>query len=701
MHPNTISTNLELVNSLPLKDRKYFEFQNFFKKIRRKIDVNCKNFFKKNPKYINEPNSKRNHKVKNVRKAIFNEIISIILFMISYFFYFLSLKRCYDGEDACPSNTSWITFIIVTCSISIVINAVLFALMIYNKISSLNLIHFTIIYILFYVYSHDAICEDHGYYNFVAFFSLLWFSILMVLFIHGIIIFAKSRYKYFLFTILLLIIIFSIIIYYINPINCDDWTLGLNNTRLENDINKYGCQIILPKACTYKILSSTQDFSKITNLDCTIGKRNARKTLLETIRSPYVNKNTKRFGFPKTNNDEVGGLDGKDRWVLLNYTYDNVIDMDYITKDLKYYPEKIVDFTKNENGELIVNLTYNDTLSKERKKLEKNVVPYSNNIMILYFDSVSRPNALRQLKKTMSFIEKFMTYKGSHHEKFPNENHHSFQFFKYHAFKMFTPGNFPRLFYGNKREVNDLVLITKYLKENGFVTNYCGEECRKDNTRTFHNMTKSEMYDHQMLLCDPNVVEMNKPVKKCLYGNIDTYHLYEYGKQFWVKYKDNRKFSALVTNDAHESSLETLKYSDKIIYNYLTYLYNKNLLKDTTIFLVSDHGATLPSIYYLDDFFQIEGRLPMLFIIVNDRKNVSYYDQYYHLHKNQQTFVTAYDFYNTVAHLLYGDKYVDIKNKTDDHDTPKSPLGQSLFNYIDPMSRNPKNYESMDTKYCK
>ena len=72
-------------------------------------------------------------------------------------------------------------------------------------------------------------------------------------------------------------------------------------------------------------------------------------------------------------------------------------------------------------------------------------------IQILYFDSVSRPNALRQLKKTMSFIEKFMAYKGAYHEKFPNENYHSFQFFKYHAFKMFTPGNFPRLFYGNKR----------------------------------------------------------------------------------------------------------------------------------------------------------------------------------------------------------------------------------------------------------
>ena len=209
------------------------------------------------------------------------------------------------------------------------------------------------------------------------------------------------------------------------------------------------------------------------------------------------------------------------------------------------------------------------------------------------------------------------------------------------------------------------------------------------------------MYDHQMLLCDPNIVEMNKPIKKCLYGHINSYHLYEYGKQFWMKYKDNRKFSAMVTNDGHESSLEALKYTDDIIYNYLTSLYDQNLLKDTTILMVSDHGTTLPSVYYLNDFFQIESRLPMLFLFVNDRKNVSYYDQYHYLHENQQTFVTAYDFYNTLGHLLYGDKFAEIKNKTDDHDTPKSPKGQSLFNYIDPMSRTPKDYKNMDTNICK
>ena len=105
-------------------------------------------------------------------------------------------------------------------------------------------------------------------------------------------------------------------------------------------------------------------------------------------------------------------------------------------------------------------------------------------------------------------------------------------------------------------------------------------------------------------------------------------------------------------------------------------------------------------IFSINDFFHIESRIPKLFF--NDRKNVSYYDQYYHLHENQQTFVTAYNFNNALGHLLYGDKYAEIKNKIGDHDKPKSSKGGRLFNYIDQMSRTPKNYEKKDTtNICK
>ena len=46
-----------------------------------------------------------------------------------------------------------------------------------------------------------------------------------------------------------------------------------------------------------------------------------------------------------------------------------------------------------------INLKFNKNLSNKKKEKENYVKPYSNNIMILYIDSVSRANSIRQLKK--------------------------------------------------------------------------------------------------------------------------------------------------------------------------------------------------------------------------------------------------------------------------------------------------------------
>jgi hypothetical protein len=362
--------------------------------------------------------------------------------------------------------------------------------------------------------------------------------------------------------------------------------------------------------------------------------------------------------------------------------------------------EYIVDFSKDPLGELIINLYYNNTLSIERQKKEKNSNPYSDNILILYIDSVSRANSLRKLTKTLKFFEQFISYSGGHHKKFPNENFHSFQFFKYHSFLGVTKRNFPILFYGNE-VAKDYKRITKYLKQNGYVTCYSADSCQKDNTRTKHNLSNDELYDHQLLLCDPNKLSYNSVIKKCLYGNINAHYLYEYANQFWRKYKKNRKFSVIILNDGHEGTLEVIKYTDEIIYNFLNSLYDDNLLKKTTVFLLSDHGCSMPSIYYFYDFYRIEFRLPMLFIIVNDIKNLDYNKQYYNIHKNQQTFITGYDIYNTISNIIYGEKYNEIKIKTFFHDTPKSRKGKSLFEKIISKSRKPKIYHMMDSYACK
>ena len=90
----------------------------------------------------------------------------------------------------------------------------------------------------------------------------------------------------------------------------------------------------------------------------------------------------------------------------------------------------------------------------------------------------------------------------------------------------------------------------------------------------------------------------------------------------------------------------------------------------------------------------------MLYIIINDRKNISYHEQYSNIQQNQQIFITAYDIYNTVNHLLYGDNYKNILNLTDENPTPKSSLGISLLDKIDGKSRKSKNYEFMAHDVC-
>ena len=456
--------------------------------------------------------------------------------------------------------------------------------------------------------------------------------------------------------------------------NCDDWSKGLNNTYIENNKNKYSCDIIFPAICPYKIGKYIFDFSKMKGIKCKENKQNTKDNLLHFSNYLYINENTKRIGFPLVNKSPLLLLNNNS---ISKFVKERLVDMDNkkLVKEIynDNYPEIIVDYTRNNYGELEINLNYNETLSKERKLLEKNSCPYSRNIIILYVDSVSRSYSIRQLKKTLQFFEQFMSYKGGFNPKFPQENFHSFQFFKYHSFQAYTKFNYPKIFYGNSAGEN-MVRITKYLKDNGYITSYINDICLREPTNMGHNMINDEICDHELIICDPNMSHVNSHLKRCLYNKLSTEQAYEYGSQFWEKYKNNRKFLTIATNDGHEGTLEILKYIDNILFNFLNKLFKENLFKDTTIFLLSDHGTGIPSPYYFNQFFQIERHLPMLYIICNDRKNIPYNIQYLNMNKNQQIIITGYDIYNTIGNLIYGDKYYLIKNKTEDEDSPKSKL---------------------------
>ena len=648
---------------------------------------------------------KKQYKIKFIFKFL-NKSKFIFLFLFSYYLFFLSLEKCFEGWDECCIKVFWIKRKLIQAVLSSFLISLLLELIILNILSKYNLIHIFIALIIFYQYSHGKDFNDHGYYNLIGSFIIILINFVGLIPLNIFIYLSNNKIHIFKFILFLLIFIyFNIIFFNKNNINCEDWVKGLNNTSIENNINKYGCQIIFPKLCPYKIGKYFLDITKLKGLKCNNINKSSRKKILEISKSPFLSNKSLHVGYPLTNKDSICFLDFNDNDnILKNYFLNNLVDMDDKKLLKKYFKNKIpeieIDFNENLHGNIKINLKFNKTLSLERKIKEKYSSPYSDNIIILYIDSVSRANSLRQLKKTLRFFEKFMNYKGDFNRKYPSENYHSFQFFKYHSFLYHTRGNYPILFYGKKREQKNKISITKYLKEKGFIACFLNDFCMIDNVRTFHNFSKEEVYDHQFVICDPNIDHYNQNSIKCLYGKSNAEILYEYGNQFWRKYRNNRKYLAIIINDGHEGTLEALKYVDETIFNFINNLYNDNLLKDSSIFLLSDHGVGMPSMYYFFKFYKLEEQLPMLYIIINDRKNISYNNQYKYIYENQQTFITGYDIYNTIIHIIYGEDFFSLKNIYYNKHSPKSNLGESLFNKINQKLRSPNSYDNISYFAC-
>ena len=620
------------------------------------------------------------------------EMIIIFLFFLSYYFFFLSLEKCLDGEGTCCRKFQWMKKKVIEEIISCILTIILLELIILKKISKLHLIHFSVVFSLFYFYSNGIDFDNHGYYNIKYFFIIIIFF-LIILFIVNCLLSLKKKKIILIYLLISLIFAISLKNTIVNFSNCNDWPKGLNNTSIDNDINKYGCVIKIPKYCIYKIGKFFLDKDRFSS--CVKKKYNPKNLILKYSRSPFINKNTLHIGFPLTNKNQTFFQDMSQN-TYKKYFYEGFIDMNNHTlvkllNDNK--PEISVDFSKKESGILNINLNFNKTLSQNRKKLEKATEPLANNIFIMFIDSVSRASSIRQLKKTLKFFERFMPFKGNRNSKYPNSNFHSFQFFKYHSHSFYTSGNYPILFYGKHRNMTNKY-ITSYLKRNGYITGYSADECNYDFTRTFHNFSFDDIYDHQYIICDPSYGNLRSKLN-CLYGKIHIEYMLEYVSQFWKNYKNNRKFQLILTNFAHENTLEKLKYIDNILFNFFNRFFEENLLKSTSIFLLSDHGVAVPSLYYLNDFFSIEKVLPMFYLLVNDRNNHTYESQYKFLYQNQQTFITGFDIYNTIIHFIYGDNYGT--NITKDI---ISKEGQSLFTFIDQKERNPKMFRPMVKDVC-
>ena len=84
-------------------------------------------------------------------KIILKKIFVFTIFGLSYYFYFLSLESCLDGVGPCSAYIGWIKKKVIQEIISSGLLAIIFQLVVFNKISKYHLIHIIIVFFFLFL----------------------------------------------------------------------------------------------------------------------------------------------------------------------------------------------------------------------------------------------------------------------------------------------------------------------------------------------------------------------------------------------------------------------------------------------------------------------------------------------------------------------------------------------------------------------
>ena len=694
--------------------------------------------------YISVPNIHKNYpnndiylKEKDDKKKLRKEILimfmkELLLFLIiilSINRYKKSLKTSELEEKDFDMDPSFFMQLIYDCFFSAFYTSVALFFIEFKICKIYQLFIIIIRYLLFFIMNRGQNLDGHGTYNTIFFLLCIALGQIVILIIYIFKVIYQKK-KTIAISIILIIIVSSIIIYTTSiedKIKCKDWEYGLNNTKIDNDKSIYPCSIIIPNHnCYLNFLGPFFDFSK--GMSCENRKEEDKYKLKSASTSKYINKTTKRIGFPITTHKLNFNLNKQQSSKnLYNEIMNNLVDMDN-KEQLKILgemekPEVVLDYSKNEYGDIHININYDENLSKKRKKLEKNTNPLYQNIIFLFFDGISRSHFSRIFKKTSEFLAKFLKFEGINNENDPSQKYHGFEFLKQHSFREFTLGNNIPMFYGEPFYSKKIESITGEIKEKGFVTCNLNAICNKE-AFYYDWQLKKDMernyieFDHEMfaLNCDPNYFDVVNPYsigqgessvfRRCLYGKENVEYLFEYGIKFLEAYDNNRKYLRISIPNGHELSGQASKYVDEPLYNFLNYLFVNDLLKNTSVIFAADHGLSILVLYKLfqSQDQEIEVNNPLLFFILADKPWMNYEQQFENINKNQQTFVTPYDIYHTLKHIINGeDESIDIKNieKNEKFNPKKHTLGTSLLNKIDPSERYCANYVDIEECICK
>lgn len=685
---------------------------------------------------------------KFTKNKIFKFVSGFIFCYFTFSYYLSSLRGCDKEQAECLTKLGPSTAFEIGSEIFF--SALSFTIMmsfVYFQITYKHYLYISspILIYLFYILDTGADFAHHGAYNRVFFY--LFMSI--QLFIIGTITFIITMLKQHFWKTSITLKIISLLIYlyierYLNN-SCTDWNKGFKGTEIDNEIG--ACKIFTPtNRCFLYLTDGFFDVTALRNFNCR-KDRNIfeEKNLLKSfIPEDRDQKDSKRLGFPRT---EYWPFFPDS--ILSDYNkniFKSMIDMDRNDKSLTDNVEVYINFEPN-FPEVNINLKKNLTLIEERRKIieenkirdEKNFEEYQNkqkfnmsnndsnttqeneaeetplypvempfkNIIQIYIDALSRNHFRKKLKKTFAWLEKFYI---TNHElqndlQDNNLNFSSYQFLKYHSLDYYTYANMIPGYFGTHKweQYNTKYFLWEY-KAKGYIVGQSSNVCERegwDLEMAFKDYLNFTNFDHEMnpFYCDPNFSDPNQPyqvfkgaysiIRKCMYGKDSGEFQVEYAKQFFTTYKDERKFFRMMFSDAHEGSMEVVKYLDDYIVDYLQFLHDEGHMKESVVFIMTDHGTSMPGpafTLHADDWFKEVFLGGLFYVIPKDHKMFKTFHE--NLRANENVMVTSFDIHSSLLNFM------NVNN------WKYTTYGQSLFTTSIDDSERTCDYYKIDPGYC-
>lgn len=221
--------------------------------------------------------------------------------------------------------------------------------------------------------------------------------------------------------------------------------------------------------------------------------------------------------------------------------------------------------------------------------------PQEPNILFLFMDALSRTRFKRKFTNTVNFLSD-LHFKQD--KKF-------YDFFRYFLSGFNTIENTMALYTGSSEYTNFSYPIFKNFTDSGWATMWATSDCEDWMKAVLGNILP-HAFTHESVssMCNP-IYYLSAPGEfalgtlhgpysiktRCLYGDYVHNVPLTYVEKFIETYhKKQRFFAVLSLIEGHEGTGDVLLTVDKNMENFLRKIVEKDVLKDTIVFLIGDHG---------------------------------------------------------------------------------------------------------------